>query len=139
MPNLKFYLSEVPSSFWEYVAGCLQSELYFFHECSRDGGGNSSLQAGPIASSVMPMWPEAGVWPAVCTQIHGPLFVCPAQVGHNRRQGDVGRVCLVSMAGMVFHGLWHQTQLVQSWLQHFPSVWPQSIPLLSPRLRLSVK
>lgn len=38
-------------------------------------GGNSSLQAGSIASSVMPMWLELGVWPAVYTQIHGP-FLC---------------------------------------------------------------
>lgn len=89
--------------------------------------GSSNLQSGFIGWSVMPMWPESGIWPTVYAQIHSPLPVHVAQVSHVRGQGEVGRAHLVPMAGMVFHGLSHQTQLVQSWLQHFLSVWPWSI------------
>ena len=113
-PNLKFHLSETPSSFCESVAWCHQSCLYFFSKCSWE---DSSLHAGSIAWSMRSIGPELSIWPAGSPQTHKPHPVHLTQVGHAHLVSE-GRVKLerptwFAWRGMVFCVLWHKTQLVQ--------------------------
>lgn len=89
------------------------------------------------------MWPESDVWPAVSPQTHRPRPVHLAQGSHQalglRGQGEVGRAHLVPMAGCVggvFCGLGIRPNWYKSWLQHFLSVWPWSVQLLSLKVSL---
>ena len=135
-PNLKFHLSEAPSSFCESVAWCHQSCLYFFSKRSWE---NSSLHAGSIAWSMRSIGPESFgllghlklISPILCTWPKSAMHTWSqrAEWIWNSPPGSHGggwcSVCFGTRPN------WYRF-----WLQHFLSVWPWSAHLFSLRLSL---